>query len=66
MASQRRMNEKEQEKIFQILLSRVNNKNCADCNAKSPQWASIDFGVFICMNCAGKINIKGAHRAIGP
>lgn len=34
--------------------------HCADCSAKSPTWASIDFGVFVCLNCSG------AHRALGP
>jgi len=36
-----------------ILSSCEENGQCADCNAKGPRWASIDFGVFICMNCAG-------------
>lgn len=36
------------------------NSTCADCNAPAPSWASLDFGVIICMNCAG------AHRVLGP
>lgn len=49
-----------QEKAFKSLLSRPENKNCADCNAKNPSWASLEFGVFICYNCSG------FHREMGP
>lgn len=35
------------------------NKQCADCNAHNPQWASPKFGIFICLECAG------IHRGLG-
>ncbi|EER19639.1 centaurin/arf, putative [Perkinsus marinus ATCC 50983] len=41
------------------ILSRPENSVCADCNASSPRWASVNLGVFICTNCAG------VHRGIG-
>jgi len=33
------------------------NNRCADCCDKSPSWVNQDFGVFVCVSCAG------AHRA---
>eukprot|EP01113_Clastostelium_recurvatum_P049024 TRINITY_DN901_c0_g1_i2.p1 TRINITY_DN901_c0_g1~~TRINITY_DN901_c0_g1_i2.p1 ORF type:complete len:358 (+),score=94.09 TRINITY_DN901_c0_g1_i2:92-1165(+) len=29
------------------------NASCADCMEPSPQWASVNLGVFICIGCAG-------------
>ncbi|CAD8089355.1 unnamed protein product [Paramecium sonneborni] len=51
---------KAQEKIFALILKRPENLNCADCSTKGPRWVSLDYGVFICMDCAG------AHRTLGP
>ncbi|KAG9274367.1 arf-GAP with Rho-GAP domain, ANK repeat and PH domain-containing protein 2 isoform X1 [Astyanax mexicanus] len=35
------------------------NRNCADCRAPNPEWASINLGVVICKMCAGQ------HRFLG-
>ena len=35
------------------------NHVCCDCDAKNPQWASVSFGVFMCLECSGR------HRALG-
>lgn len=32
---------------------------CCDCEDKNPQWASVPFGIFMCLECSGK------HRALG-
>jgi Putative GTPase activating protein for Arf len=45
--------EKTQEQTFDRILSLKENQECADCSAKHPAWSSIDFGVMICMKCAG-------------
>jgi len=29
------------------------NAACADCQEPSPQWASVNLGIFICIGCAG-------------
>lgn len=47
--------EKVQEAIFNVVLQRPENHQCADCLNKSPTWASIEFGVFLCIGCSGII-----------
>ena len=39
--------------LFEIRDSVAGNELCADCNAPNPDWASINLGVFICVNCSG-------------
>lgn len=40
--------------LLEKLLKKEENKHCADCRRKSPSWASINFGIFMCIKCAGK------------
>lgn len=35
------------------LLKMPENAHCADCDNKTPRWASTTFGTFICIRCAG-------------
>ncbi|KAF5364332.1 hypothetical protein D9756_000183 [Leucocoprinus leucothites] len=39
----------------------LNNKLCCDCNNPNPQWASLSFAVFICLQCAGTHRGFGVH-----
>ncbi|KAH9977661.1 hypothetical protein BGW80DRAFT_1435409 [Lactifluus volemus] len=48
-------------RTLQELIKRddLNNKSCVDCGNPNPQWASLSFAVFICLQCAG------IHRGFG-
>ncbi|XP_054786545.1 probable ADP-ribosylation factor GTPase-activating protein AGD15 isoform X1 [Prosopis cineraria] len=46
-------------KILEGLLKLPENKECADCRNKAPRWASVNLGIFICMQCSG------IHRSLG-
>ncbi|KAF6762218.1 ArfGap-domain-containing protein [Ephemerocybe angulata] len=39
----------------------LGNKVCADCQNPNPQWASLSFAIFICLQCAGTHRGFGVH-----
>ncbi|CAJ1936526.1 unnamed protein product [Sphenostylis stenocarpa] len=46
-------------KILEGLLKLPENRECADCRNRAPRWASVNLGIFICMQCSG------IHRSLG-
>lgn len=46
-------------KLLEGLLKLPENRECADCKSKGPRWASVNLGIFICMQCSG------IHRSLG-
>ena len=45
--------------IFKKLDEDPQNKRCCDCKSESASWASVNHGIFICIQCAG------VHRGFG-
>jgi hypothetical protein len=43
------------------ILSTAGNDACIDCAAKFPDWASVDFGVLLCLQCSGLHRSFGCH-----
>ena len=53
------LSERQQNHLFKRLGSNRLNNTCADCYVKGATWTSVDFGVFVCINCSG------CHRSFG-
>jgi hypothetical protein len=51
----KKLTEKEQQEVIKNLLKQPGNQNCSDCEANNPTWVSLDFGVFLCYACSGKL-----------
>ncbi|EFJ19387.1 hypothetical protein SELMODRAFT_107431, partial [Selaginella moellendorffii] len=45
--------------ILEGLLKLPENRECADCRSKGPRWASVNLGIFLCIQCSG------IHRSLG-
>lgn len=41
--------------------ARENNPACADCGRANPTWASVNLGVLVCLECAGRHRSLGVH-----
>ncbi|XP_069496367.1 arf-GAP with Rho-GAP domain, ANK repeat and PH domain-containing protein 1 isoform X3 [Ambystoma mexicanum] len=46
--------------VAEKIWSLAANRQCADCGAPNPEWASVNLCVVFCKTCAGE------HRSLGP
>ncbi|KAI2494974.1 putative GTP-ase activating proteins for the small GTPase [Fragilaria crotonensis] len=44
---------------YKLMRSISGNDHCVDCGSHHPDWASVSYGVLICMNCSAR------HRSLG-
>ncbi|XP_059476562.1 arf-GAP with coiled-coil, ANK repeat and PH domain-containing protein 2 isoform X2 [Neocloeon triangulifer] len=51
--------EQKKPRIREIILKIDGNSACCDCGSPNPQWASINLGVTLCIDCSG------VHRSLG-
>lgn len=47
--------------MLETILRKPVNSTCADCAGKTPRWASITFGTFVCLRCSGQHRSLGVH-----
>ncbi|XP_010530854.1 PREDICTED: ADP-ribosylation factor GTPase-activating protein AGD3 isoform X2 [Tarenaya hassleriana] len=49
------------EKLIDVLRKVCGNDKCADCGAPEPDWASLNLGVLVCIECSGVHRNLGVH-----
>ncbi|TYI96048.1 hypothetical protein E1A91_D01G042200v1 [Gossypium mustelinum] len=49
------------ESVSAVLREIPGNDVCAECNAHKPDWASLNLGILLCIECSGVHRNLGVH-----
>ena len=49
------------EKTVDLLKRVCGNDKCADCGKSEPDWASLNLGILVCIECSGIHRNLGVH-----
>ena len=60
-SSQQHRSNAKHEKPIDVLRKVCGNDTCADCGASDPDWASLNLGVLVCIECSGVHRNLGVH-----
>lgn len=47
--------------VSKILRNIPGNDACAECGAPEPEWASLNLGILVCIECSGVHRKLGVH-----